>query len=176
METLTELFNNPDILADYATQINLSASLEIIRSDRISSKDSSEQGGYFCAVSKKYFSSIGNAYPLLFIHDLYDSQEWDKNKPPFNNFNEKEWKTYLSSIWIPEYLAINETGQVLHKTVYEADFRADWLQIANPLAELAFQSPIQTIIRYGMIEAWNFSDYLIETETEYIDFQYWTTA
>lgn len=176
MESLIKLFNNPQLLAEQAARINLQLSLDIIRSTKITSQDSSEQGAYFCAVPKSCFSSPGDAFPLLLIHNLYDSQEWDKTQPPFKDFNIPEWNKYLTSHWLPEYLALGTTKQVAYKSVNETEFYSDWFTIANGIAVSALRSPIRNIIRYGMIDAWNFYDYILETDDEYIDFQYWTTA
>lgn len=175
METLKKLFSDPDTLAELIADIDLSAYLNMIRTNRIASNDGSEEGGYFCAVPRHSFSSLGEAYPLLLLHDLYDSEEWDKSQLPFQIFDKNEWITALRTYWIPEYLAVGENKQVSFKTVTETQFYNDWLPIAGQLAD-DIKSPVQSIIRYGMIDAWNFSDYLVVTETEYIDFQYWTTA
>ncbi|WFR59308.1 hypothetical protein QA584_09535 [Anaerocolumna sp. AGMB13025] len=166
-----------EYLSECASNIELMEYNGIIRSERVASKDSSEQGAYFCAVPKLSYACIGEAFPLLLIHDLYDSQGWEKDKPPFNNFNKTEWKNLLRTIWIPEYLSLRKDDiKVEYKSVTEVEFCNDWLPITKQIAASAIQSSIQQIVRYGLIDAWNFSNYLIETKTEYIDFQFWTTA
>lgn len=177
MDKLEKLFTDLDYLSECASDIELTDYKKIIRSERIASQDSSEQGAYFCAVPKMNFKCIGDAFPFLFIHDLYDSQEWKKDKPPFNNFDKNEWKNLLRTIWIPECLSLRqERHKVEYKIVTVNEFYNDWLPIAKQISISAIRSPIRQIIRYGSIDAWNFSNYLLETKTEYIDFQFWTTA
>jgi len=147
------------------------------RSEHISSSGNSEQKAYFCAVPKSNFTCMGDAFPLLFIYCLYDFQEWDKYNTPCGDLDTAELKKILMEVWMPEFLGISQgsTG-VGYKFVKEDEFRDNWFTITNRIAELAIQSPIQRIVRYGTVDAWHSYNFLIETQTEYIDFQYWTTA
>ena len=177
MDELERLFTNLDYFAKRASNIDLSEHSGIFRSKHIASDDNSEQRAYFCAVPKSNFICIGAAFPLLFIHCLHDFNEWEKNNTSHDVFDKTEWENELMTFWIPEFLGVSKGSTLAeYKTVKEDDFRSSWFSIANKIAELAILSPIKRIVRYGEINAWNIYNYLIETETEYIDFQYWTTA
>ena len=174
---LEKIFNNLDYFAECASNIELAQYNGVIRSEHIASLDGSEQRAYFCAVPKSNFSCMGEAVPLLFIYNLYDSEEWEKDDTPPADLDKTEWKNILTRIWIPEYFAISkDCANIDYEITKEEDFRKDWFPIVNKIVERAILSPVQQIVRYGMIKAWNYYDYLIETETEYINFQYWTTA
>lgn len=169
---LNALFNNIDYFAECASEVDIRDYKNIIRSKKIYSHDSSEQGAYFCAVPKTNCDSFEMAVSILFIHSLYEFEEWMKDKEPFDNFSKSKWKGYLKELWIPDYFACRDTMSIKYEQVNSIE----GLPIADKLFDLAISSPALLIIRYGMIEAWNSLDYLIETETEYIDFQSWTTA
>lgn len=171
-DALYKLFSNIDYFAECASEVDIKDYKNIIRSNHIYSHDGSEQGACFCAVPKTHCDSLKMAVSILFINSLYEFQEWNKDKEPFDDFNKSDWKGYLKEFWIPEYFACHDTFSIEYKQVNSVE----GLPIADKLLDLAISSPALLIIRYGMIEAWNFFDYLIETETEYIDFQSWTTA
>lgn len=172
LNILHRLFSNIDYFAECASEVNIKDYKNMIRSKQIFSHDSSEQGAYFCAVPKSHCNSFEMAISILFINSLYEFEEWNKEEKPFENFNKSEWKGYLKNIWIPEYFACYDTLSIKYKQVN----LIEGLPIANEILDLAILSPILFIVRYGIIEAWNFFDYLVETETEYINFQSWTTA
>ena len=54
-----------EYLSECASNIELMEYTGIIRSERVSSKDSSEQGAYFCAVPKLNYTCIGEAFNLV---------------------------------------------------------------------------------------------------------------
>ena len=166
-----------DRLSEYASKIDLRRYKGVYRNGYVSSQDFSEQGAYFCAVSKSLISFVTEVFPLMLIHSLYEFQEWPKEEEPFADFSQSEWKSLLRTHWIPEYLGLKDGAKtVAHRFVSETKFKEDWLPISNQIATAALTSPILTIVRYSEIDAWNFSNYIIETATEYVDFQYWTTA
>lgn len=175
MDELKKFFTDLDYLSECASDIELLEYIGLICSKRVTSKDNSEQGAYFCAVPKSNFTCIGDVFPLLFIHDLYDSEEWEKDKPAFTNCEKINWKNLLRTIWIPKYLSHGQ-DKIEYKSATEVEFYNVSLPVSKLIATSAIHSPIQQIIRYGLIDAWNFSNYLLETQTEYIDFQFWTTA
>jgi len=177
LNELETVFTNIDYFAERASNIELAKYKEILRSEHISSYDGSEQHAYFCAVPKSTFTCIGEAFPLLFIHCLYDFNDWEKHNSPYGDLDKKEWRKFLATGWIPDFLGISKDRTKIDcKIVREDEFSSSLFPVANELAKLAIQSPIQQVVRYGAIDAWNIHDYLIETKTEYIDFQYGTTA
>ena len=174
MDEWIKLFSDLDLLAELCSNAEVHKLKNIIRDKRVSSEDSSEQGAYFCAVSKDYVSSFTEAFPLLLIYELYRSYEWEL-KPILND--KEEWKKLLRFRWLSESLSLKKDDKIApHKFVDEETFRKNWLPIAYKIEADALQSPICRIARYADINAWNFSDYIIETETEYVIFEYWTTA
>ncbi len=170
LNTLFKLFCNLNYFAECASEVDIQNYKNVIRSNQIYSHG--EQGAYFCAVPKIYCSSFEMAVSILFINSLYEFEEWNKDKGAFDNFNRSEWKGDLKKYWIPEYFSCHDTLFIEYKQVDSMEN----LPIADKLFDLAIQSPVLLIIRYGMIDAWNSFEYLIETETEYINFQSWTTA
>lgn len=177
MEELFELFSDLELLSQLAANTDWKEHKNFIRHELVYSQDSSEQGAYFCAVSKSLFSSVGEAFPLLLIHDICNYDMWAENNTPCDIVDRQEREHILRTIWIPEYLGLTkDTDTVSYKLVTEFDFRRDWLPIVNQIAFTALRSPIRSIVKYGRIDSWNSSSYIIETDEEYIDFQYWTTA
>lgn len=170
LNTLYKLSNNIDYFAECASEVDIKDYKNVIRS--MYSNDGNEEGVYFCAIPKTHCDSFEMALSILFINSIYEFQEWNKDKEPFDNFNKSEWKGYLKGFWIPEYFACDDTLSIQYKQVNSVEC----FPIADKLLNLAISLPALLIIRYGMLEAWNSLDYLIETETEYIDFQSWTTA
>jgi len=172
---LDKMFTDLDYLAECASNIELAQYNGIIRSEHIGGNY--EQRAYFCAIPKSRFSCLSEALPLLFIYSLYDFEEWEKENHVLDNLDKTEWRNILRRIWIPEHFTLSkDCTKVEYKITNEDEFRSEWFPIVNEIADTAILSPIQQIVRYGLINAWNFYNYLIETETEYIDFQYWTSA
>ena len=172
-DTFIKLFNDIDYFADCASKVDIRNYKDILRSKTIYANDSSEQGAYFCAISKQYIKCFETAIPILLINSLYEFEEWSKDE----NISEKvtmiKWKKSLKDFWIPDYFhPINyEPLSIDYKQV---DYMEN-LPISDKLLALVVTSPIILTVRYGK-SLWNSCNHFIETETEYIDFQSWTIA
>ena len=170
---LDKLFRNIDYFAECASKVDIKNYKNCMRSDCVYSHDATEQGAYFCAISKRCCNSLETAVPILFINSLYDTQEWPKDEKPWkDNFHRDEWKENLKKLWIPEYFSCKVTGEI---PSIQVD-RIDGFPINDKILDIAIPSPALLIVRYGDVKAWNSFDYLIETKDEYIFFQSWTTA
>lgn len=167
------MFCNLDYFAEFSSKVDIKNYKDSIRSNSVYSHDGTEEGAYFCAIPKLCCNSLEMAVSILFIHSLYDSQEWSKAKKAWeDNFNTDEWKEYLKNHWIPEYFSCRDASGIKYTQV---DY-IDGFSIKDKILDIAIPSPVLFIIRYGDIKAWNSFDYLIETKNEYIFFQSWTTA
>jgi len=82
-----------------------------------------------------------------------------------------KWKGYLRNIWIPQYLLNDKAPSISFRQTNDIER----FEIGDKIIESAISSPILSIIHYEY-EEWYSFEYLIETETEFIDFQSWTTA
>lgn len=171
LDTLFRLFHDLDYFAECASEVDIQKYKDIIRSNQIYSHDGSEEGGYFCALPKIYCNSVEMAVSLLFINCLYEHEEWNKDES-LDTSDRVKWKSLLKEQWIPAYFDCKGSISIEYKQVKSLKN----FPIADKLLHLAIPSPPVLIFRYGMINAWNSYNYLIETETEYIDFQSWTMA
>jgi len=166
---LLKLFGDVDYLAECASNVDLRCHINYIRSERIYARDNSETGAYFSAVCKSHCKSIDAAFLVLFVYSLHDFEEWPKNKPL--EIEKNEWKGYLRNIWIPEYLLNDKAMSISFRQTNDIER----FEIADNIIGSAISSPVLSIIHYGYEERYSF-EYIIETETEFIDFQSWTTA
>jgi len=67
MDEWIKLFSDLDLLAELCSNVEVHKRKNIIRDKWVSSEDSSEQGAYFCAVSKDYVSSFGGISAFIDI-------------------------------------------------------------------------------------------------------------
>lgn len=174
MEDLDKLFKDLDDLALTVSMVDLKEYHGQIVSQQVHCDG--EEGAYYARVSKRDFPSMSTAFPVLFSHSLYESEEWPMDNSMWKNgFNPHEWESLLKKIWLPEYLAIRQGEGVRYQYVTEKVFY-QWFSVAEKICEKAIRSPILSLVRYGDITSdWQY-DYLLETETDYVMFAYWTTG
>lgn len=170
---LDRLFCDLNYFAECASGIAIEKYKEKIRSQSNYAEDGSEQGVYFCAISKSLCESIETAICILFVYTLFYNEQWFQEDCDGNsNLSPEQWKEVLKKEWIPMYFSCKGKSGI----EYTQTDKIEGMSIKDSLLHYAIQSPVVSIFRYGDIKAWNFYEYIIETKEEYILFESWTTG